>query len=51
MAWAHGEYPLPLFYSGLELIAFSRWAGFFFAISAFNNSGMSLVDANMVSPG
>ncbi|RHZ48063.1 hypothetical protein CDV55_100446, partial [Aspergillus turcosus] len=24
------------------------WAGFFFAISAFNNSGMSLVDANMV---
>jgi Trk-type K+ transport system membrane component len=27
------------------------WAGFFFAISAFNNSGMSLVDANMVRPG
>ncbi|KAF7719536.1 Uncharacterized protein PECH_001532 [Penicillium ucsense] len=25
------------------------WAGFFFAISAFNNSGMSLVDANMVA--
>ncbi|KAK9312153.1 cation transport protein-domain-containing protein [Lipomyces starkeyi] len=24
------------------------WTGFFFAISAFNNSGMSLVDANMV---
>ncbi|EAW13680.1 putative cation transporter [Aspergillus clavatus NRRL 1] len=24
------------------------WAGFFFGISAFNNSGMSLVDANMV---
>ncbi|KAF5862921.1 hypothetical protein ETB97_010962 [Aspergillus alliaceus] len=24
------------------------WAGFFFAISAFNNSGLSLVDANMI---
>ncbi|KAE8350528.1 cation transport protein-domain-containing protein [Aspergillus coremiiformis] len=24
------------------------WTGFFFAISAFNNSGLSLVDANMV---
>ncbi|KAB8215050.1 cation transport protein-domain-containing protein [Aspergillus novoparasiticus] len=24
------------------------WAGIFFAVSAFNNSGMSLVDANMV---
>ncbi|KAI2787901.1 Low-affinity potassium transport protein [Penicillium oxalicum] len=24
------------------------WTGFFFAVSAFNNSGMSLLDANMV---
>jgi hypothetical protein len=26
-----------------------RWTGAFFAVSAFNNSGMSLLDANMVS--
>jgi Trk-type K+ transport system membrane component len=25
-----------------------RWTGFFFAISAFNNSGMSILDANLV---
>lgn len=25
-----------------------RWTGFFFAVSAFNNSGMSILDANMV---
>lgn len=26
-----------------------RWLGYFNGISAFNNSGMSLLDANMVS--
>ena len=31
------------------LITLSRWVGAFNAISAFNNSGMSLLDANMVS--
>lgn len=30
---------------------FGRWVGAFHAISAFNNSGMSLLDMNMVCTG
>jgi Trk-type K+ transport system membrane component len=28
----------------------NRWLGIFNGVSAFNNSGMSLLDANMVCP-
>ena len=31
------------------MLIWGRWLGAFNAVSAFNNSGMSLLDANMVS--
>ena len=32
-----------------DLLIDYRWVGAFNGVSAFNNSGMSLLDANMVS--
>jgi Trk-type K+ transport system membrane component len=47
MALILGEFP-----NGMERwwLMNCRWLGIFNGVSAFNNSGMSLLDANMVFP-
>jgi Trk-type K+ transport system membrane component len=39
-----------IFDEAMKLIVYRRWLGIFNGVSAFNNSGMSLLDANIVCP-
>ena len=49
MTRTHGKYTdVSLVWEAKALMLLSRWVGAFNGVSAFNNSGMSLLDANMV---